>query len=129
MLDKNGIEYGECMVGNIIGNHIWGEKKEIKSGTKHLGAGTKVYCLFIYGGMGHEHVSVMGKPRKSFRMIDVIIRTAYIKNFRLQKIYEPQIIKFIKKYNGAADPREIIQWSLKELNEGHAEIREQNRNH
>ena len=54
MIDENGEEYEECIVGNIIGDHYWGEKKEIKSGTKHFREGTKVYCLFLYGGMGDE---------------------------------------------------------------------------
>ena len=34
MSDKFGIEYDECLVGNIIGNHYWGTDKEIKTGIK-----------------------------------------------------------------------------------------------
>ncbi len=82
-------EYKEAIVANIIGNHLWGEDKQIKSGTKHFRAGTKVYCVFMYAGMGHENVRVMGKPRKSFKMIDVVIRRTYLKNFRVQKVYAP----------------------------------------
>ena len=99
MKDANGIDYEECIVGNIIGDHYWGEQKEIRNGIKQFRAGTKVYCVFIYGGMGHEHILVMGKPRKSFRMIEVVIRKTHIKNFRLQKVYEPRIIEFIKKHS------------------------------
>lgn len=107
MEDINGIEYEECIAGNIIGNQYWGEKKEIKNGTTHFRGGAKVYCLFVYGGMGNEFIRVMGKPRKSFRMIDVVIRATYIKNFRLQKVYEPQIIRFIQKHD--APHRGIFQ--------------------
>ncbi len=98
MLDDNNKEYYECLVGNIIGNHYWGEEKKLVSGTKYFSAGTKVYCAFEYGGMGNERVIVYGRKRKSFRMLEISIRTAYIKNLRLQKVYAPKIIKFIKKH-------------------------------
>ena len=54
-----------------------------------------MYCVFMYGGNGDQNIRILGKPRKSFRMVDVVIRAFYIKNFRLQKVYEPRIIDFI----------------------------------
>jgi hypothetical protein len=124
MTDKNVVQYEECIVGNIIGNHYWGQQKEIKSGTKHFRAGAKVYCIFMYGGMGHEQVRVMGKPRKSFKMIDVVIRTSYIKNFRIQKVYDPEIIKFINQYQKTSYAADMLRWPLDRFNEGHVEIKE-----
>jgi len=88
-----------CIVGNIIGKHYTGVDKAITSGTKQFSAGTKVYCVFMYGGMGHQHVRVYGKLRQSFRMIDVVIRTSHIKNFRLQKVYNPKVLAFLNKYS------------------------------
>jgi hypothetical protein len=124
MTDQNGIEYRECIVGNIIGNHYWGEKKEIKSGTKHFRAGTKVYCAFVYGGMGHEAIWVMGKPRKSFRMIEVVLRHEYIRNFRLQKVYAPYIIKFLDKHNQGWKVQDILSSDLlTDFNKHHREIK------
>jgi hypothetical protein len=99
MEDKPGIDYRECIVGNIIGNHYWGVDKEIKSGTKHFRAGAKVYCVFIYGGMGDVEVRVLGKPRKAARMIDVVMYTRFIKDFRLQKVYNRRVIAFLDKHN------------------------------
>ncbi len=110
MKDENGNEYEECVVGNIICQHHYGTNKEIKSGTKHFSGGTKVYCLFIYGGPGHENIRVLGKKRKSFRMVDLIARADYIKNFRLQKVYSPRVINFINKYDCVADPNEIMNY-------------------
>ena len=98
MKDNNSIQSQECFVGNIIGKHIWGVDKVIRNGTKHFRPGAKVYIVFMYGGMGNQHVRVLGKPRKSFRMIDVAIRTSYIKNFRLQKVCDPRVLAFLKKY-------------------------------
>ncbi len=111
MIDEQGLPYQYCIVGNIIGAHYFGVEKEIKSGTKHFRAGTKVYCIFMYGGMGHERIMVLGKPRKSFRMVEVILDRKYIKNFRVQKVYAPRIIAFINKHpHLAIDDKEDIEW-------------------
>jgi hypothetical protein len=124
MRDENNIEYDDCFVGNIVGNHYWGEEKIIRSGTKHFTANTKVYCAFVYGGMGHETVIVLGKKRKSFRMIEVSIRTNYIKNLRVQKVYTPRIIDFIKKHQGFFNLciRQYAQGMIDEVNNNHIEI-------
>ncbi len=113
MWDDNGVYYYEVIVGNIIGDHYLGENKEVKSGTKHFGAGTKVYCAFMYGGNGHEAVRVLGKPRKSFRMIEIVLHRGYIKYFRLQKCYSPQVIDFMTKYDRTwleNEKPEFVQW-------------------
>ena len=125
MKDENGIAYEECIVGNIIDKHYWGQHKEIKKGSKHFRPGAKVYCLFMYGGMAHDYLRVMGKPRTSFRMIDVVIKATYIKNFRIQKVYQPKIISFIKKHQ-AANPHDIVTWPLETLNKMHIEISNEN---
>lgn len=124
MRDEFGIEYEECIVGNIIGNHYWGTSKEIKRGSKHFRAGAKVYCVFMYGGMGHEQVRVLGKPRKASRMIDVVMGTKFIKNFRLQKIYAPRVIAFLKKHSQSANADEFAKHSLNFLNSCSIEIKE-----
>jgi hypothetical protein len=64
MIDENGVRYEECIVGNIIGKHFYGQEKKIRYGTKQFSPGTKVHCAFIYGGAGHESIVVYGKPRK-----------------------------------------------------------------
>lgn len=89
----------ECIVGNIIHKSYHGTEKQIVSGTKHFSAGTKVYCIFMYGGAGHERVRVLGRHRISGRMIDVIMATAFIKNFRLQKIYKQPVLDFLQKHH------------------------------
>lgn len=115
-IDPDAMEGEEVIVANIIGDHYWGEQKEIKSGTKHFRPGAKVYCVFMYGGMGHHHVRVFGKPRKSFRMIDVVIARSFLKNFRVQKTYSPQVIAFLKKYPYYTNA-EIIHTGVDWLNE------------
>lgn len=121
MLDENNIEYEECIVANVIGPHYWGEAKEIKKGTKHFSPGAKVYCAFIFGGMGHEHVQVMGKPRKSSRMIKIVLAIKFLKNFRVQKVYQPKILAFLKEYEPAYNPHNLVL-SIKQNGEPSAEI-------
>ena len=81
----------------------------------------------MFGGIGHEQVRVLGKPRKSFRMVDVVIATKYIKNFRLAKVYEPRIIDYIDKHQWADNTQEIAKWMIDDLNKNHIEIRRWNR--
>ena len=127
MLDENNLGYEECFVGNIIGNHYWGKEKKIVSGTPYFSAGTKVYCAFKYGGMGNERGIVLGRKRKSFKMLEISIRTAYIKNLRVQKVYSPKIIQFIRKHKGLVDigiSEEYAASKIKSVNESHNEIKE-----
>ena len=117
---QNDISYENSIVGNIIDRHIWGQEKRIQRGTKHFRPGTKVYCIFEFGGNGHEHIRVMGKPRKSSRLIDVVISTSLIKKFRMQKVYDPKIISFIKKHGGPS-AEYMAQWGFDGLNKTNAE--------
>lgn len=98
--NDNALVEGEflwCIVGNIVDDHFYGEQKEVKSGTKHFRPGAKVYCIPEFGGMAHETIRVIGKPRGSIRMINVIIPTKRIKNFRLQKVYSDSLFEKISE--------------------------------
>jgi hypothetical protein len=119
MIDDNGKYYENCLVGNIIDKHYWGEDKQIQKGTKQFRPGTKVYCMFNLNT--EQHVTVFGKPRKSFKMINIIIDTNYVKNFRMQKVYIPQVLEFISDIGHNYDYDEE---SLNTLNKMNVEIDE-----
>jgi hypothetical protein len=89
--DFDNREFEFCIVGNIIDEHFWGEEKIIKKGSKQFRPGAKVYCMPEFGGMAHESIRVYGKPRKQKRLINIVIKTRLIKNFRIQKVYNPKI--------------------------------------
>lgn len=93
--NKNVEEFRYILVGNIIDKHYYGENKEIKSGTKHFRAGAKVYLLPEYGGNGHKDIPVYGLPRKSHKKIHIVIRGSMIKNVRVNKTFDPQLIEKI----------------------------------
>lgn len=79
------IEYGHswcwCLVGNIVKEHEFGEKREIKYGTKHFSHGTKVFLAPAQWGDGYENIVVIGLPRHGDK---------YIENYRIK------IIEYLK---------------------------------
>ena len=117
----DSIEWVYCLVGNIIDKHEFGENKEIRYGTKHFAPGTKVYCYPGNFGDGYERIYVVGKPRKTFKLIKVIMKTEYITNFRLKKVYDKRIIKdmfFDGGWNNYDESEKMIITLAKSLNAG-----------
>ena len=95
----NNQEWLWCLVGNIVKSHEFGEKHEIKSGTKHFSSGTKVFVNLIYGGMGHERIQVIGLPRYGRNYIEVIVPREHVENFRIQKVFKPAVLKRMEASN------------------------------
>jgi hypothetical protein len=89
-----------CLVGNIIEERYYGENKEIKLGTKKFSPNAKVYCFPALWGDGFEEITVIGRTRKRKSYQTVITSSKYITNWRLQKVYEPFIIKKMKENRG-----------------------------
>ena len=90
---KKTYKWRWCLVGNIIGEHRYGENGESKFGTKSFSTGTKVYIAPLQWGDGWERVIVIGKARHGHRYVEIIIASKYIKNFRLKKVFDPKILK------------------------------------
>ena len=86
-----------CLVGNIVGEHEFGEAKELKRGTKQFTPGTKVYCLPPQWGDGYEKTIAVGICRKSRRWITVVISTRYITNWRGKSVYAPVVLKRLRE--------------------------------
>ena len=95
--DKSDEEYRWCIIGNIASSYLYGEEKKIKKGTKHFRAGTKVYCFLEYGGMANERIVVVGQHRKSRRFIKLAMDPQLLSNFRVKKVYQPNIIGHINQ--------------------------------
>lgn len=82
-----------CIIANVVDLHYLGEEKQIRKGTKHFRPESKVYCIPGFGGLGHERIKVLGKPRNQNRLINVVIQFSLLKNYRLAKTYSPNIIE------------------------------------
>ena len=92
---NNEIEYCDwrwCLVGNIVDRRIYGQEHEVKYGTKHFSPGTKVYIAPHQWGDGGENLVVLGNPRHKKGLIECVIRSDYICNWRLKKIYPSLVL-------------------------------------
>ncbi|QQO07606.1 hypothetical protein [Breznakiella homolactica] len=113
--DIDTIEWIYCLVGNIIDQHEFGPDKEIKHGSKHFVPGAKVYCFPYHWDPGHGRIVVIGKPRKKYSYIKVVISVNFVHNFRLKKVYDKEIIR--EMYYGLGwdntehSKEKIIEWS------------------
>jgi len=89
-----------CLIGNIIDEHLDGKEKILKHGTKHFSPNTKVYCFPVKWGDGYEDIIVIGKHRKSFKSVVIVMPSKFITNWRLQKVYKPNVLKLMRSQDG-----------------------------
>ncbi len=92
---EKGHEWCWGLVGNIKQEREYGEDHEIRTGTKCFSGGAKVYIAPVQWGDGGENVVVIGVPRYGKRNIEIITRSNYIENYRMKKVYKPEIIKLM----------------------------------
>ena len=90
------------LVGNIVAERTFGTKNEIRKGTKHFSAGTKVYIIDWYPGMC-ETIIVIGLNKKTKRLIRICLKVDSVENLRIRAVYKPKIIykisMFFDKYS------------------------------
>ena len=91
------LEWRWCLVGNIVREHPFGEDKEIRQGTKQFAPGAKVYCAKSMWGDGYENIGVIGAPRHGHRLIEIIMESKKIENFRIQKVFKPAVLEIMKQ--------------------------------
>lgn len=111
-IDKEGNYFVYAIVANIIDKYYKGIEKHISRGTKQFRPGAKVYCIFIYGGMGHERLIVIGKPRKTGRLIALSMIRTRLKNYRVQKVYSPKIIELLTEHEFYRKPTKEFDFLL-----------------
>ena len=122
---ERGHEWCWGLVGNIKQEREYGEEHEIRKGTKRFSGGAKVYIAPVQWGDGGENVVVIGVPRYRKSNIEIITRSKYIENYRMKKVYKPEVINLMcaSKHHWWNDTdhdrREIIKY-LEYLNPGEA---------
>lgn len=92
---EHGLSWCWSLVGNIVQEHAFGEEHEIKPGTKQFSSGTKVFLAPSQWGDGYEKIVVIGLPRHGSKYIEVVTRSEYIENYRMQKVYKPDVLKIM----------------------------------
>ncbi|MGN0623372.1 MAG: hypothetical protein ACI4JA_05430 [Oscillospiraceae bacterium] len=91
----NGHNWCWCLIGNIVQEHEYGEEHEIKYGTKQFSRGTKVFLAPAQWGDGYDKIAVIGLPRYGRKYIEVVTKSKYIENFRMQKVFKPAVLKLM----------------------------------
>lgn len=81
-----------CLVGNVGGLRE-SEGGPASQGTKHFSQGTKVHCLPAAWGDGYERIIVVGRHRRSKRLITVIMPSKAITNWRVKSVHHPEILR------------------------------------
>lgn len=83
------------VVANVVKERPSGPGgKELKRGTKHFSPGTKVYILDWHPGTRTRAI-VVGRARKSGRLIKVTVSVDAVENLRVKGLYKPHIVKMI----------------------------------
>lgn len=81
-----------CLVGNVVAEHKLRGADEVRQGSKHFTAGTKVYCLPPQWGDGFQQVVAIGMARKTRRWITVVMSSGLITNWRAQAVYSATVL-------------------------------------
>lgn len=99
-----------CLVGNVVREHPFANDGEVRRGSKHFAAGTKVYCLPPQWGDGYESLIAIGLERRSRTWITVVMRSRLVTNWRSVRVYKPAVIRRLRDGSGAPDR----QWASRE---------------
>jgi hypothetical protein len=93
-----------CVVANIADEHLSGPGgAEVKGGTKHFRRGALVYCSTALWGDGYEKIKVVGRHRGSNRYVTMIIRSAWLTNWRVKQVYSPHVTAELRRMGATWD--------------------------
>jgi hypothetical protein len=66
-------------------------------GTRHFVAGAKIFCVNWMWGMGFDTVVAIGRQRGSMQLIELLMRTAFLTNFRAKLVYKPAVLRKLRR--------------------------------
>ncbi len=85
-----------CPIANIVAERSYGPGgMELRRGAKHFPPGAKVYCYPPLWGDGYENIQVIGRHRGSHRYVKMVIRSAWLTNWRVDLAYSPHLIRHL----------------------------------
>lgn len=107
-----------CVVGNVVEEQVRGPSgQERRSGTAHFAPGTKVFCFPPLWGDGYANIKVVGRHRGSHRYVTMIIRSAWVQNWRAELVYSPTLIDVLSyRWNGSDDAKKLADGVAEEMN-------------
>jgi hypothetical protein len=85
-----------CPVANMVRERPYGPgRSEIKHGSKHFAPGAKLYPFSVMGWFSHVQVRVVGRHRGSHKYVTMIVRAAWLTDWRVDLVYSPHVISQI----------------------------------
>lgn len=116
LAESGGRDQIWCVVANVVAEHPLGENREIRSGTKHFSAGTKVYCYPPLWGDGYENIKVIGRHRGSRRPVEMVMPSKRLTNWRVKMVYSPFVVgRMMGEWNGSRESRKKADSIVKEM--------------
>lgn len=107
-----------CLVGNVGGSREHPPADAASRGTKHFSFGTKLYCLPPQWGDGYERLIAIGQRRGSHRLIEIVMHSDRVTNWRAQQVFEPKVLLklgqaldgFARQWRDEANVRAVVDW-------------------
>jgi hypothetical protein len=85
-----------CVVANVVRVRPYGPGgAERRQGTKHFAPGAKVYVFQRIAWSDAQRLRVLGRHRRSNRLIQLTIGVELLANWRARKVYHPVVIRRI----------------------------------
>jgi hypothetical protein len=83
-----------CVVANVTRKpHPEGADAELQLGLKRFAPGAKLYCFPQLWGDGGERVRVLGRHRNGAKLIDIVIASRLLTNWRVQSVFNPYVVE------------------------------------
>ena len=95
---------GWYLVANVKENIPYGEKGEIRKGTRHFAPRTKVYCSAPQWGDGYSNIIVGGRHRGSSKLVCMVVHWTKLTNWRTEYAYVPPLGSW-----------EVDEWKSKDI--------------
>ncbi|KFI86792.1 hypothetical protein [Bifidobacterium ruminantium] len=104
-----------CPVANVVDAHETGQDHHIMHGTKIFSAGTKVYISSEWADTRTIGGSfkVIGRARKSHRLVCAWLRWDRMENVRLRRVFSPAVLRIMARMSrqtGEVDPSGFVSW-------------------
>src|SRR5262245_29806402 len=122
LLTGTTIEAIWCAVANVVDERPVGPGgTEWRSGTRHFRPGTLVYCPTVLWGDGYENIRVVARHRGSHRFVTMVIRSAWLTNWRTKLVYSPHIIREFREmgasWDGSAKSKRLAEQIVQTMRE------------
>lgn len=83
-----------CVVANVSRlPHPEGPGGEPALGTKAFSPGTKLYLFRHLWGDGFERTRVLGRHRGGSRLVEIVVATKYLVNYRAREVFHPHVVQ------------------------------------